>query len=181
MVRWQFGAGAVGLLLLGILGMPAVPAAEPSDPRPPSPSAPSPLVADRILILKEQRLMRLEKAGQTIRDYRIALGRQPVGHKQREGDGRTPEGMYHIAHHKPDSAFHRALAISYPSAQDRAQARLRGDNPGGQIMIHGLRDGRMGQLHRAVDWTEGCIAVTNEEIEEIYALVPDGTPVEIRP
>jgi murein L,D-transpeptidase YafK len=111
------------------------------------------------------------------------LGRNPVGPKLREGDKRTPEGLYAIESHNPRSSFHRALKVSYPSAADRIAAAKRGVAPGGDIMIHGIRNGLgfIGRLQRRLDWTAGCIAVTNPEIEEIYRAVPDGTPIEIRP
>ena len=113
----------------------------------------------------------------------MALGRSPAGHKQEEGDQRTPEGLYVIDFHKADSDFHRALHISYPNADDIAQARRRGIPPGGDIMIHGLPNGMawIGRAHLAQDWTAGCIAVTDAEIDEIWQLIPDGTPIEIRP
>jgi murein L,D-transpeptidase YafK len=102
--------------------------------------------------------------------------------KQRAGDGRLPEGLYTIAGHNPASAYHLSLSISYPTPQQSAQAAARGVNPGGDIMIHGLPNGheRIGSRHRMYDWTEGCIALTNQEMDWLYMAVPDGTPVEIR-
>ncbi|HEX5041977.1 MAG TPA: L,D-transpeptidase family protein [Candidatus Polarisedimenticolaceae bacterium] len=139
--------------------------------------------ADRILIEKAKRALTLFEKDKTLKTYQVALGREPVGAKRREGDGRTPEGIYIIAGRKPDSAFHRALRISYPNDADLVRARATGEPPGGDIMIHGLKNGLgwLGRLHTSSDWTEGCIAVTNEEIEEIWDAVPDGTPVEIVP
>ena len=139
--------------------------------------------ADRLLVLKGQRRLILLKEGAAIRDYRIALGRNPFGPKTREGDGRTPEGAYVIDYRKPDSDFHRALHISYPSPADQAAAAARGVDAGGQIMIHGIRNGRgiIGRWHRMRDWTAGCIALTDAEIEQVWQAVPDGTPIEIRP
>jgi murein L,D-transpeptidase YafK len=118
-----------------------------------------------------------------LRSYRVALGGNPVGPKRRRGDGKTPEGLYTITARNSGSAFHRSLRISYPNAADRARARRDGVNPGGDIMIHGLPNGRgyIGKAHRLVDWTDGCIAVTDEEIEEIWRLAPNGTPVQIDP
>lgn len=138
--------------------------------------------ADRIVIEKGERRLTLFRGGRILKSYRVSLGRSPVGHKQREGDNRTPEGQYVIDRHNPDSAFHRALHVSYPNAADRARAAEAGVSPGGDIMIHGLpnRLAWVGRLHRVADWTAGCIAVTNPEIEEIYRAVPDGTPVETR-
>jgi murein L,D-transpeptidase YafK len=139
--------------------------------------------ADRVLIDKSERQMTLLRGGRPLKSYRISLGRNPIGHKRQEGDGRTPEGFYRVDFHKRDSAFHRALHISYPSPEDIASATRAGVSPGGDIMIHGLPNGMgvIGKLHRRRDWTEGCIAVTNNEIEEIWRAVPDGTPVEITP
>jgi len=118
-----------------------------------------------------------------IKSYRIALGGTPVGRKEQQGDHKTPEGLYTIVGRNPSSQYHRALRVSYPNAEDRARAAKRGVPPGGDIMIHGLPNGYgwVGRGHLAKDWTDGCIAVTDQEIEEIWTLVADGTPVEIRP
>ncbi len=141
------------------------------------------VVADRVLVEKAKRQLTLYSKGKEIKTYKIALGRNPVGPKTRQGDGRTPEGMYVVDGRKAKSAFHRALHISYPNAADRARARSLGVSPGGNIMIHGIKNGFgwMGAQHRSSDWTEGCIAVTDEEIEEIWRTVPNGTVVEIVP
>jgi murein L,D-transpeptidase YafK len=138
---------------------------------------------DRILILKSQRKLQLLSRSKILKEYKVALGSSPIGPKQREGDGRTPEGLYSIDYRKKDSQFHRALHISYPNKLDRERAAKAKVNPGGMIMIHGIMNGYgwVGSAHRARDWTLGCIAVTNQEIEEIWNLVPDGTTVEIRP
>ena len=115
--------------------------------------------------------------------YEVALGSDPVGPKQRVGDGRTPEGRYVLDWRSRRSDHHRSIHLSYPNAADRARAEAAGVDPGGGIMIHGLPNGlgEIGAAHRAGDWTDGCIAVTNEEIEQIWDLVPDGTPIEIVP
>jgi len=143
----------------------------------------TPPQADRILIEKAKREMSLLRTGKVLRTYRVALGHNPVGPKTRQGDRRTPEGLYTIDARYAPSEYHRALHISYPNAADRAQARKLGVDPGGDILIHGLPNGLgyIGKAHRLWDWTKGCIAVTDEEIEEIWSLVPNGTPVEIRP
>jgi murein L,D-transpeptidase YafK len=140
-------------------------------------------VADSILIVKSARTMALLRAGKVLKTYKIVLGTSPGGPKEREGDGKTPEGEYTVDRRNARSRFHRALHISYPSPADRERARKRGVNPGGDIMIHGLRNGFgwLGSAHRLRDWTQGCIAVTNAEIEEIWELVPVGTPVRILP
>jgi len=139
--------------------------------------------ADLVYIEKKARRLTLFRGGKPIRTYRVALGFEPVGKKTTDGDGKTPEGRYVIDRRKQNSRFHRALHISYPNADDRRQAAERGVSPGGDIMIHGLMNGMrwIGTAHRARDWTLGCIALTNEEIEEIWRMSPDGTPVEIVP
>lgn len=141
------------------------------------------LRADTILIEKSEHLLTLYCDGQKLKSYRIALGRKPLGAKVREGDMRTPEGRYRIDFRNDQSRFHRALHISYPNAHDRRQARNQGVSPGSGIMIHGLGEqfAWLGRYHHLVDWTEGCIAVTDEEIEEIWSLVPDGAGVVILP
>jgi murein L,D-transpeptidase YafK len=143
----------------------------------------APAKADMILVEKSARRLTLFCAGRKLKEYRIALGFSPVGSKQHEGDGRTPEGKYTIDFHKSDSAFHRALHTSYPDAADSARATEAGVAPGGDIMIHGLPNGfsALGSAHRLRDWTGGCIAVTDSEIDEIWASVADGTSIEIRP
>lgn len=139
--------------------------------------------ADRIVIVKSTRTMTLLRGDRIIKTYKVALGSVPVGAKHVEGDHKTPEGSYTIDLKNAHSRFHRALHVSYPSAADRERARQLGAPPGGAIMIHGLPGGfaYLGALHRQTDWTDGCIAVTNAEIEEIWQLVPVGTRVEIRP
>lgn len=138
---------------------------------------------DKILIEKEKRKMSLFLKGRLIKAYDIALGFEPVGHKQQEGDGKTPEGTYSISYKNPASQFHKALKISYPNKKDQQNASKLGVSPGDFIMIHGLGKtfGWLGKAHIYKDWTLGCVAVTNEEIDEIYKLTPIGTTVEIRP
>lgn len=139
--------------------------------------------ADKILVEKGERRMTLLAKGKVLKTYKIALGGDPVGPKERQGDNKTPEGMYRIDSRNRDSQYHLSLHISYPNEKDKKRARELGVSPGGDIMIHGLKNGFSwaGEYHTGVDWTKGCIAVTDEEIEEIDKLVPNGTPVEIRP
>ena len=137
--------------------------------------------ADFLLVDKSDRMLWLYAGGRVIRQYSgLQFGDQPAGHKQFEGDERTPEGRYTIDYGNPQSGYHLSLHISYPNAADRAYAAAQGRPPGGLIFIHGqpnaLRDGRV-----EGDWTDGCIALSNAEIEELWALVGDGTPIEIRP
>lgn len=138
---------------------------------------------DRIIVEKSARRLHLISAGKVVRTYRIALGRNPVGHKLQEGDKKTPEGIYVVDGRNVNSSYHRSLHISYPSEAEIQQARRSGVSPGSNIMIHGMKNGLgwLGPLHRVFDWTQGCIAVTNKEIEEIWALVPNGTAIELRP
>ena len=139
--------------------------------------------ADKIVVNKSKRELLLSRSGKVIRTYRIALGKNPVGPKLRKGDRKTPEGAYTISGRNAASAFHRSLRISYPNAADRIRARRQGVDPGGDIMIHGLPNGQgfVGAAHRLIDWTDGCIAVTDAEIEELWRLVPNGTPIQINP
>jgi len=141
------------------------------------------VVADKVLIEKKARRLTLFSQGQQIKAYKVALGRNPVGLKEKEGDNKTPEGVYTIDSRNTKSHYHLSLHISYPSPQDIQRAKSQGVSPGGNIMIHGLMNGFgwVGGFHRWLDWTKGCVAVTNPEIEEIARLVPNGTPVEIRP
>ncbi|HEX9007016.1 MAG TPA: L,D-transpeptidase family protein, partial [Bacteroidota bacterium] len=138
---------------------------------------------DRVLIEKKDRRLTLISQGEALKSYRIALGGNPIGPKERQGDNKTPEGSYVIDARNKDSRYHLSLHISYPNERDRKRARELGVPPGGNIMIHGIKNGfsRVGAAHTEVDWTQGCIAVTDEEIEEIARVVPNGTVVEIRP
>lgn len=138
---------------------------------------------DRILIEKSARRLMLISQGEVLKTYKIALGGNPIGPKERQGDNKTPEGTYVIDARNRDSRFHLSLHISYPNERDKNRAKELGDSPGGDIMIHGIKNGSswVGDAHAEVDWTKGCIAVTNEEIEEIAKLAPNGTIVEIRP
>ena len=144
---------------------------------------PRPAAADSIVVYKRERTLILYNRGVPVKTYFIALGSQPVGDKLRKGDQRTPEGLFYINAHNPASKFHLALRISYPSDAHRARAAAAGVDPGGDIMIHGLpRDfSEAGKAQSQNDWTNGCVAVSNQEIEEIWQAVPDGTPVQIKP
>jgi murein L,D-transpeptidase YafK len=138
---------------------------------------------DRVVVLKKEHKLLLLNGDMVIKTYAVALGGGGLSPKQQQGDRRTPEGRYEIDRRNIGSSFHRALHVSYPNESDRARARQRGVSPGGDIMIHGITNGMgwLGSRHRISDWTNGCIAVTDTEIEEIWSLVPDGTPIEIRP
>ncbi|THK33531.1 hypothetical protein EHS39_35805 [Ensifer sp. MPMI2T] len=137
--------------------------------------------AKEVVVDKSERLLKLLRDGTVLGEYSVSLGGNPLGHKEREGDRRTPEGNYLIDWRNPNSSFHLSLHISYPDAADQARAAAAGESPGGDIMIHGLPNGWgfLGSLHLLLDWTNGCIAVTDEEMREIWSLVPDGTPIRI--
>jgi murein L,D-transpeptidase YafK len=139
--------------------------------------------AIHILVEKSARQLSLLRDDAILKTYRIGLGSDPVGPKSREGDNRAPEGIYAIDFKNDASRFHLSLRDSYPDANDRAGATAAGVSPGGDIMIHGLPNGLgwLGAALGAYDWTDGCIAVTNAEIEEIWSLVETGTSIEIRP
>jgi murein L,D-transpeptidase YafK len=138
---------------------------------------------DRVLIEKAARRLTLYRRDQPLKSYHIALGSSPVGHKQREGDGRTPEGQYRIQARNERSAFYLGLQLSYPSQRDREDAAGRHESPGGAIMLHGLPNGLgwIGSWHRLRDWTAGCVAVADFEMEEIWRSVGVGVSVEIVP
>jgi len=160
---------AGGLALLTVLVTSAVSAEQPA--------------ANKIRIRKSERTMTLYHDQQELQSFSIVLGRQPVGAKEKRGDGKTPEGTYRIDSRNERSGFYRALHISYPNEHDRQAAAAKKVNPGGDIMIHGMKNGLgwLGPLHRMIDWTDGCIAVTNAEMDEIWKRVPVGTTVEIVP
>ena len=145
-------------------------------------ASPQPTV-DRILVLKNEHKLLLLSGDRIVKAYSVALGSGGLAPKRRQGDDKTPEGLYRIDYRNPASRFHLALHISYPDDTDKKRAQMLGVSPGGDIMIHGLGSEFMslGEKHYLYDWTAGCIAVTDSEIEEIWRLVPDRTPVEIRP
>jgi len=162
-------AMSVGLFAVALIWAPAW-------ARTPPAMAPVSQRADRIVVDKSERRMRLLRDGKLIRTYSILLGDAPIGHKRQQGDERTPEGEYRIGGRNPNSRFHLSLRVSYPNDADRKQARARGVDPGGDIMIHG---GTPPGYRR--DWTDGCIALSDTQIEEVWSLVPNGIPIRIDP
>src|SRR5580698_8433587 len=146
-------------------------------------TAGKPLRADRVVVLKKERTLQLLSQGKVIKTYKVALGGDPVGPKAQRGDHKTPEGLYVLDARNAHSRFYKAIHISYPSVRDRAAARQKGVSPGGDVFVHGLPNGygAIGAAHRLKDWTDGCIAVTNEEMDEIWRAVPDGAQIEIKP
>jgi murein L,D-transpeptidase YafK len=145
-----------------------------------SPTAPVLEKADRVVVFKSQHRMVLLRRDHVLDVFTVALGRYPRGHKISEGDQRTPEGSYVLDEKLPKSKFYRAIRISYPNAQDTARARQLGLRPGGRVEIHGQPDGWPRTLNK-FDWTDGCIAVTNREMDRVWARVDAGTPIEIYP
>ena len=145
----------------------------------PARSATDTNLADCIVVHKAARELLLFSGQEVIRRYPVALGRTPVGAKRQQGDGKTPEGNYVISGRNAASKYHKSLRVSYPDAEDHARAEREGVDPGGDIMIHGWPNGKGAPLE--ADWTQGCIAVTDDEIDEIWQLVPDGTPIQIHP
>lgn len=174
----------VGALAAALLHAPDSARATPAPARRPRPpAAAAALAADSVVVEKAARRLTLFYHGAAVRSYRIALGGNPEGTKVRLGDRRTPEGLYRIDWRNPNSRFHLSLHISYPGPGDLARADSAGVPPGGAIMIHGLPRGYedVGAAHAEVDWTDGCVAVTNEEVEEIWRAVPLGAPIQIKP
>ncbi len=141
--------------------------------------------ADEVIVDKSKRRLRLVKDGKVMREYRVALGKDPVGHKFREGDQRTPEGDYVLDWRKHNSQYYKSIHVSYPNAVDRIRAQAAGYHPGGMIMIHGkpnhIQSPAVLAEYDRIDWTNGCIAVNNAEMDEIWHAVKDGTPIRILP
>jgi murein L,D-transpeptidase YafK len=138
------------------------------------------VTVDKVVVLKHDRRLLLMKGEEVLKTYIISLGGNPVGGKIKQGDSRTPEGTYVLDRHNPHSQFHKSIHISYPNAEDVARARKLGVSPGGDVFLHGLPNDFHGPAGLG-DWTEGCIAVSNQAMDEIWRAVADGTPIEIRP
>lgn len=138
---------------------------------------------DGVVVYKQERKLLLLSQGKEVRSYKIALGSEAVGPKTRQGDHRTPEGIYVLDARNPNSHFYKAFHISYPNSKDIAAAKKLGVSPGGNIMLHGLGKeyAWVGKAHVLHDWTDGCVAVTNEEMDEMWKMVRIGTPIEIKP
>jgi len=147
------------------------------------PAAESLPLADRVLVKKGERKLQLLRHGNVMREYKIALGLSPTGHKERSGDFRTPEGSYQLTRRNPRSDFFLSIQVSYPNAADTRNARRNGWQAGGAIMIHGLPNElkQTPEYYQRTDWTDGCIAVTNAEMLEIWLLTPDNVPIDILP
>ena len=146
-----------------------------------NPTLPASVIADKVLVLKGERKLLLMKGNEVLKTYTVSLGGNSVGLKVREGDRKTPEGNYVLDRHNAHSQYHRSIHISYPNAEDVARARKLGVPTGGDLFIHGLPNDFKGPDQQQGDWTNGCIAMTNAEIDEIWRVVADGTPIEIKP
>ncbi len=140
-------------------------------------------LADSVIVRKSARVLELLKNGQVLRSYKVALGLRPEGHKQFEGDFRTPEGKYLLTRRNPNSEYFLSIQVSYPNDQDVARARRQGMSPGGAIMIHGQPNTpkKPRDYYSTIDWTEGCIAVSNSDMVEIWLMTAPDTPIEIQP
>ena len=139
--------------------------------------------ADQVIVVKSQRTLTLLSRGKILRTYKVALGGSPLGPKEQQGDHKTPEGHYVLDRRNANRRFYKSIHVSYPNRQDEQNAARRGVSPGGDIMVHGLPNGFgwLGATHRTMDWTDGCIAVTDEEMDELWKLVRFGTPIDIKP
>lgn len=157
-------------MLLSVACMPALAQSLP---------APTPQSADRVVVFKAARTLYVYRHGLVIQQYNIALGRQPIGAKHSQGDERTPEGHYVLDWRNPHSHFYRSIHISYPAARDRRRAARRGVNPGGEIMIHGQP--AYDDIPRHGDWTDGCIAISDKGMDQLWQLIAQNTPIDIYP
>jgi len=169
MLSWPVSAADPELLARAEKQMPA--------------TSPAPGTITQVLVRKSERRLYLLAGEEVVRSYRISLGDNPEGHKLYEGDERTPEGDYILDWRNPHSDFYKSIHISYPNPRDRELAEAWGLDPGSNIMIHGLPNdaGELAFAYEGLDWTDGCIAVSNEAMDEIWQLVPDGTPIRILP
>lgn len=149
----------------------------------PEAKLPSDAKVDKLILKKNKRELSVFYQGKLLKTYHVSLGRNPKGHKQKEGDKKTPEGLYFIDSKNPQSGYHRNLGVSYPNKEDILNAKNAGVDPGGEIKIHGLRNGLgfIGKFHWWFDWTAGCIALTDQEIDELYRAVEMRSPILIQP
>jgi murein L,D-transpeptidase YafK len=173
--RWRQSLCSVALALFAIAALDAQSQQAGEAPLPPS------AMADKVIVLKRERKLLLMKDGAVLKAYSVSLGGHPVGPKVRQGDSRTPEGNYVLDSHNAQSQFHRSIHISYPNARDLSRARRLGVPPGGNLFIHGEPSDYHGPDEHLGDWTEGCIAVTNAQMDEIWRALMNGTPIEIKP
>ncbi|WP_306353485.1 L,D-transpeptidase family protein [Flavobacterium sp. '19STA2R22 D10 B1'] len=149
----------------------------------PETKLPENTTVDHLVVYKSKRQLLAFSEGKLLKVYKISLGKNPIGHKEFEGDNKTPEGIYYIEDRNPKSGYHKNLGISYPNEQDKEKAKKAGKPSGGDIKIHGIRNGAgyINKIQRWSDWTAGCIALTNSEIDELYQAVKIGSKIEIYP
>lgn len=169
------------VLVLALLALAAVLLLRPAGVPPNQPEIPLVGMVDRVVLEKAARELTLWQGGKVVRRYPVALGFSPIGDKVRQGDGRTPEGIFRIDRRNDQSKFHLSLGLDYPQAQDRARAEAAGYDPGGDIMLHGQPNSMPVGMKAKGDWTAGCIALTNAQIDEIWRVTQIGTVVEVRP
>jgi murein L,D-transpeptidase YafK len=168
----------ISSIILALLTLPALSLqSQSASDRPLAASA----MADKVIVLKAERKLLLMKDGEVLKTYRVSLGEDPVGPKAKEGDGRTPEGNYVLDRHNAKSQYHKSIHISYPNAQDLARASKLGVRPGGDLFIHGEPNDYHGPSQQLGDWTDGCVALSNADMDEVWRAVANGTPIEIKP
>ena len=165
------------LILIGMLSMSVVVSAKDASKQ----AIPTNVTIDKVYVNKSERVLKLLSGDKVIKSYHIALGDNPAGHKRQQGDERTPTGSYKLDYKNENSKYYRSIHVSYPNAADKAQAKKRGVSPGGDIMIHGQKNGfgHLASITQQRDWTDGCIAVTDEEMDEIMSIYKAGMPIEI--
>ena len=172
----------ITLILVSLIGISAIAFAKNTTNIPKySGAIPSDVIIDKVYVDKSERVLKLLSNDKVIKSFHIALGDSPVGHKHQQGDERTPTGHYTLDYKNEKSSYHRSIHVSYPNAADKAQARKRGVSPGGDIMIHGQKNGfgHLAALTQQRDWTDGCIAVTDKAMDEIMSIYKAGMPIEI--
>jgi len=187
--RWTSLTPRAGLPLLAMLAMAYVAGAEEAGTAVATSGAAAlsssagVLMADRLVVRKSERRLYAMRAGRVLREYRVALGLSPQGHKQREGDFKTPEGQYKLIRRNPRSDFFLSMEISYPNPADQVRAQRHGVRPGGAIMLHGWPNAprKTAEYYKSADWTDGCIAVSNSDMVEIWLMTPVETPIDILP
>jgi murein L,D-transpeptidase YafK len=179
--RWLVIARRLAMLAVISSSAIAYAKAVPNDPKTGAKTIANSIVIDKVFVDKSERILQLLSADKVIKTYHVALGDSPIGHKQRQGDERTPTGSYTLDYKNENSKFYRSIHISYPNAADKARAKKLGVSPGGDIMIHGQTNGRghLAAITQQRDWTDGCIAVTDDQMDEIMQAVKLGIPIEI--
>lgn len=171
----------VTLMFLGLISVSAITYAKSSTKNTAQRTILTDVTIDKVFVDKSERVLKLLSDDKVIKTYHIALGDSPAGHKRQQGDERTPTGSYKLDYKNEKSSYYRSIHVSYPNASDKAQARKRGVSPGGDIMIHGQKNGfgHLAALTQKRDWTDGCIAVTDGEMDEIMSVYKAGMLIEI--